>query len=233
MVALALLVGATVQTLVGVGLALVAAPVVTLVDATLMPALMLWLACIFPVLTLASERSAVDWRGLGWAMPPRVVGTFLGVLVVATLPARAIGVVVGVMVLAAVALTWRAVRVPITRVTLAGAGLVAGVTGTATSIGGPPLALLYQHRPPRQIRSTLAVFFMAGAGLSLTGLAVAGELELRHLLLAAALVPVLLLGTVLGAVLRPRLPAEQVRTVVLLVCAASALALLVRTAAPL
>ena len=36
------------------------------------------------------------------------------------------------------------------------------ITGTATSIGGPPMAILYQHQPPKTIRTTLAVYFLAG-----------------------------------------------------------------------
>ena len=135
------------------------------------------------------------------------------------------------MVLAAVLVTWLAVRLPITRGSLMTAGLVSGFSGTATSIGGPPMAILYQDRPPRQIRTTLAVYFMVGAGLSLAGLALAGQLDLRRALLAACLAPVLPFGAVLGRVLRRRLPEDRVRGAVLLLCAASALVLLVRSVA--
>ena len=60
-------------------------------------------------------------------------------------------------------LTVRAVHVPVNRGLAAVAGLVSGVAGTATSIGGPPLAMLYQHRHPQVLRPTLAVFFLLGA----------------------------------------------------------------------
>ncbi|WP_257866182.1 sulfite exporter TauE/SafE family protein [Nocardioides marmotae] len=227
--ALALLAGATVQSLVGLGLGLVAAPVVALVDPGLLPEVTLWLACTYPVVTLATERSGIDWDGLAWSMPTRVVGTVLGVAAVAYLSSRLLAVVVAVMVLVAVALTWRAVRIPLNRGTLMTAGLVSGLSGTATSIGGPPLAILYQHRPPQQIRTTMAVYFGVGAALSLVGLGIAGQLEMDRFLLALALSPVLLLGAWLGVVLRPRLPEARVRPAVLLVCATSAAVLLVRT----
>ena len=71
----ALLVGAVVQSVVGLGLGLVAAPVVTLVEPSVMPELMLWLAVAMPLVTLAGEREDIDWRGLAWAFPPRAVGT--------------------------------------------------------------------------------------------------------------------------------------------------------------
>jgi uncharacterized membrane protein YfcA len=228
-VALALLAGATVQSLVGLGLGLVAAPVVTLVEPELMPELMLWLAFGYPFVTLAGERKDIDWRGLGWSLPPRVVGTWLGVLAVTAASTRVLGVVVGTMVLVAVLVTWRAVVVPMNRGTLLTAGLVSGFTGTATSIGGPPVAILYQHRPPREIRTTLAVYFLVGAALSLVGLGLAGQLHADRALLAAVLSPVLVLGALLGWWLRPRLAEQRVRHAVLVVCGASAVALLVKS----
>ncbi len=228
-VALALLVGAIVQSVVGLGLGLVAAPVTALVAPELMPGLMIALAMVLPCLTLAIERDEIDWRGLAWSLPPRIVGTSVGVWVVASFSDRSLGIAVGVMVLAAVALTWRAVRVPINRGTLMTAGLVSGVTGTATSIGGPPMALLYQHRPARQIRTTLAVYFLIGAALSLAGLAASGELTGQEVTLAALLLPVVLAGALAGVRLRRRLDPGAVRIAVLVVCAVSALALLVRS----
>jgi len=138
---------------------------------------------------------------------------------------------VAAIVLVAVLVTWLAVRPPITRGSLIAAGLVSGFSGTATSIGGPPMAILYQDRPPRQIRTTLAVYFMVGAGLSLAGLALAGQLEPHKALLAACLAPVLPFGAALGRALRKRLPERHVRGAVLLVCAASAVVLLVRSLA--
>jgi uncharacterized membrane protein YfcA len=203
----------------------VAAPVISLVEPRLMPQVMLWLAFTYPLVTLSAEREDIHWAGLGWSLPSRVLGTGVGVAAVATFSSQALGLAVAVMVLAAVLVTWLAVRPPMTRSSLVAAGLVGGFAGTATSIGGPPLAILYQDRPPRQIRTTLAVYFMIGAALSLVGLGLAGELDAHHALIAAALAPVLPLGAALGRALRPRLPERRVRGAVLIVCASSALVL--------
>jgi uncharacterized protein len=222
-------VGAVVQGSVGLGLGLVAAPVTALVEPSLMPGLMLWLAVGLPMVTLLHDRRDVDWRGLAWALPARVPGTAVGVIVVAWLADRTLGIVVGVMVLIAVGLTLWTIRVPVNRRTLVTAGCVSGVTGTATSIGGPPLALLYQHRPGRQVRSTLAVYFIFGASLSLAGLWLGGALHLRDLVLAAVLAPFLLLGFAAAGPVRGRIDVGHTRKAVLAVCAASAIALLVRS----
>ncbi len=230
-IALALLLGATVQSVVGLGLGLVAAPVTALVAPQLMPGLLISLAMVLPCLTLVAEHHDIDWRGLAWSLPSRVLGTVVGVWTVAHFSDRALGVAVGTMVLAAVLLSWRAFAVPVTPGTLTTAGFISGVTGTATSIGGPPFALLYQHRPPAQIRSTLAVYFIIGAGLSVTGLVASGELTADEARLAVLFAPLLGLGALLGAPVRRRVSPAVIRPAVLVVCALSALLLLVRSLA--
>jgi uncharacterized membrane protein YfcA len=230
-IAVAVLLGATVQSAVGLGVGLVAAPVTTLLAPELMPGALLMLALLMPVLTLAADRGDIDWPGLGWSLPLRVVGTVVGVWVVATFSQDQLGVTIGVVVLLAALATWRAVTVPITRGTLGVAGFVSGITGTATSIGGPPFAILYQHRPPRQIRTTMAVYFLVGAALSLTALLLTGDLTGQQVVVCLELLPLLAVGAVLGAVVRRTIPTHRTRLAVLGISAASALVLLVRSLA--
>ncbi|MGH3474204.1 MAG: TSUP family transporter [Aeromicrobium sp.] len=228
-VAVTLVVGAAVQGLVGLGLGLVAAPVTMLLEPALMPELLLWLAMLFPLVTLTREHHDIDWRGLAWSVSARIPGTAVGVFLLTIFSDRTLGVAVALMVLVSVATTAWSVVVPVNRPSLVTAGFASGITGTATSIGGPPLAILYQHRTPEQIRSTLGVYFVMGAALSLVGLAVGGELERSTFMLAMAFVPCLLIGFVITRVLRGLVPKERVRGAVLVVCAASAVVLLVRS----
>jgi uncharacterized membrane protein YfcA len=221
--------GATVQGLVGLGLNLVSAPVVTMVAPSLMPELPLVLAVLLPFFTLAREREDIDWPGLGWVLSARVPGTVLGVLFLALFSDRAVAIAVALMVLLAVLLTLRAVEVPVQPVTLSTAGLLSGLAGTTTSIGGPPVAILYQHRPPEQIRSTLAVLFTLGAGMSLVGIWLSGHLDTHVLPLALVLTPCLVVGAWVGGRLRGVVPDGRIRYAVLGVCAASALVLLARS----
>ncbi len=229
MLATTLVLAAAVQGLIGLGLALVTAPVVTLLAPHLMPAFMLWLGMTMPLVTLAREHHDIDWPGLGWTLPTRIAGTVVGVGLLAVFPPAGLGIAVAVMVLLSVLLTVRAVEIPVNRATLATAGLVSGVTGTTTSIGGPPMAILYQHRPPTQIRSTLGVFFVVGAALSLVGLGLAGRLEAETFLLAVTLVPALVLGFAISRVVGRRVPAHAIRIGVLTVSGLSAVAVLVRS----
>lgn len=229
MIAVAVLLGAMTQTTVGLGLGLVSAPVLTFAAPELVPGVIIMLAITLPALTLVREHEDIDWHGVGWAMPWRVLGSAVGVWIITQVSAELLELIVGTVVLLAVALTVHTFEIPINRGTLGAVGFISGATGTATSIGGPPLALLYQHRPPHQVRSTLAVFFVTGSAISLIGLGIAGELTVEEVQIAALLVPVLALGVALGTLLRSRLPLAVMRPALLTVSAVSAVALIVKS----
>jgi uncharacterized membrane protein YfcA len=228
-IGLAAFVGAYVQAVVGLGIGLVTAPVAALLAPSLVPDLPLWLALLISLLNLLGEHEHVDWRSTAWSLPARVPGTFVGAWLVASFTERQIGLALAVMVLVAVAISVRSLEVPVNPITLISAGLVAGTTGTATSIGGPPIALLYQRGRPEVVRATLAVFFFAGVIFSLVGLAVSGSLDRQPTLLALALAPAVVVGYVAGRRTRGRVDQQLFRRCVLGVCAVSALALLARS----
>ncbi|GAB3032439.1 hypothetical protein GCM10011376_26560 [Nocardioides flavus (ex Wang et al. 2016)] len=221
--------GAMLQGVVGLGLGLLVAPIAGIIEPALLPGVPLCLALVMPLLTLTKDVRHVDWPALAWALPARVPGTVVGVVVVALATPEQIGVIVGLAVLVAVLLTVRTVQIPVTRASLAGAGFVSGVTGTATSIGGPPLALLLQRRPPDQTRGTLGAYFVVGAAFSVIGLWASGHLVLRDVSVALAMLPAMTLGFYAAMFLRSRVPAASLRGTLLLVCAVSALVLVVRS----
>ena len=232
MVGLVAAVGAFVQAVVGLGLGLLTAPVAALLAPSLVPALPLWLALLISGLMLAGERAHVDWRAIGWSLPARVPRTVLGAWLVASFTESQIGVALAVMVLVAVALSsMRHLVVPLTPASLAIAGFVAGASGTATSIGGPSIALLFQRERPEVVRAKLSVFFFVGVLISLSGLALSGSLDRTPSLLALALAPGVVVGFLVGIVSRDRIEGDTFRRAVLVVCTVSALALLVRSLA--
>ncbi|MEV4678842.1 sulfite exporter TauE/SafE family protein [Actinomadura sp. NPDC049382] len=225
---LAALAGAIVQGSVGLGVGLVATPVVTLLYPSLMPGAILVVALVLPLATLAREVGHVDSRGLGWAVGGRLAGTPFGVWLVAAVPARVLGVVIGTVVLAALAMTAGSREVPRNRRTLAAAGVVSGTTGTASGIGGPPLALLYQRESGPRVRATLALYFAGGTLLSLVVLGAAGHLPARQVVAGAALLPFVLAGFLVAGPLRRRLDAGRLRVALLIVVGTSAVVLIVR-----
>jgi uncharacterized membrane protein YfcA len=218
--------GGFVQSGIGLGLGLIAAPVVTLLDPALMPGSMLVAGATLPVLILAREAWHTDWRGVSWALGGRVAGTLGGIWVLAVVSLRALGIVVGSMVLAVVVLTVVRVAVPRNRVTLLTAGVISGVTGTATSIGGPPVALLYQSESGPRVRATLSVFFAAGNTLALGALAATGHLPGRDVVAGLVFTGCAAAGFAAAAGLRRFLDGGRTRAAVLAAAAASALVLI-------
>jgi hypothetical protein len=54
-----------------------------------------------------------------------------------------------------------------------------------TGIGGPPLALIYQHHPGPVLRSTIAMCFFIGEVMSLVLLTATGRLHMGQIEAAA------------------------------------------------
>jgi uncharacterized membrane protein YfcA len=219
-------VGALVQGAVGFGLALVAAPLLAIVDPSLVPVPLLLVTGVHAVLTLLREHSDVDWTGVGWALLGRLPGIALGVLAVATLPPRAFLAAVAATVLVCALLSMVAWRPRPSPVTLLGAGFVSGVSGTAASIGGPPVALLYQNQTGPRVRATMAAYFTAGTVLSLAGLLVGGQVGGEHVVAAGTLLPFVVAGFLLSGPARRLLDRGWVRPAVLAVSIAGAVFLL-------
>jgi uncharacterized membrane protein YfcA len=214
--------GAVVQGGVGFGLGLVASPLITMLDPTLVPGAVHVVNATLPLFTLAAEWRRVDWRGLGFAVLGRLPGSVVGGFVVVYVSTSTLGVLVGMMVVVAVTLTARAVAVPRTGGTLTVAGFVSGITGTATGIGGPPLALVYQTAKGPQIRATLAMFFFLSALQSLVVLSLLGKLDVRTLGSGGALIPFLVAGFLVSGPLRRYMDGGRVRAGVLIVAGLSA-----------
>jgi len=198
---LAVFVGAALQGAIGFGFAIIAAPVLFLVDPVLVPGPIIFSALVLTSLTAIRERDAIDYRGLGWGLAGRLPGTFAGAALVAAVTAEQLATPLGLLVLLAVAISASAARFEPGPRTMFGAGLLSGFMGTASSIGGPPMALVYQHGSGARLRATLGAFFVAGALMSLAALAGVGRFGSTEMWLGAALVP----GIVLGFTLSNRL----------------------------
>ena len=220
---------ALVQGTLGLGLSLIAAPVVAIMDPTLMPGGVLVLGMVMPMMTLLHEWRHISWRQASWLTTARVLTTPLGVLVLAWLPASAIGIVIGSVVLGAIVLTGWRFEVRATRRNLFIAGAVAGVSGTAASIGGPPAAVVLQHEHGSRLRATLAAFFCIGSLVSLGALAIGGELTRRQVTYGVLWIPALALGFALAVPLQKRFRGPRLRQAVLLLAALSSVVVILRS----
>ena len=222
--------GALLQGAVGFGLALVAAPVLVLLEPAFVPVPLLAVVTVHALLALRRERGEADWRGVGWAVLGRLPGIAIGVLAVAALSRRAFAVLVGATVLLAALVSLVRWRPRPTPPALLVAGLVSGIGGTATAIGGPPVALLYQDEHGARVRATLAAYFAVGAVLSLGGLAVGGLVTLDALRATVLLAPFMVAGFLLSGPVRRLLDRGWTRPAVIGVSGVAGLAVLAQAA---
>ena len=221
-------IGAVVQGSVGFGANIVAVPVITVLEPDALPATLALVVIPLVAVMAIRERHALDRRGVTWITVGRIPGTIVGAVVVAAISPDTLSVLLGGGVLLAVAMSTLTASIQVNRVTATTAGFASGAMGTATSIGGPPLALLYQHHEGPVLRATLAVAFAVGTVLSLTGLAIAGAIEPWHVVLASALLPGLLAGLAVSRLLVDRLDRAWLRPAVLCFAAATAVIAIIR-----
>lgn len=193
----AVAIGACIQGTLGFGLGLIAAPVLALVDKDLIPGPLLLIGVATTTTVFLRERGSVDWRGMKWAIVGRVAGTAIGAWAVVVFTKDALIVALSLSVILGVVMSVAGWNFRPTTTSLIGAGTLSGIMGTLTSIGGPPMALVYQKESAQRLRSTLAGFFLIGATLSVASLFAGGEFGGHELRLGLALIPGLVVG--LGA----------------------------------
>lgn len=221
-------VGFTLQGAVGFGMGILGSPILILIDSRLVPGPVLASSMVFTLFLTLRERHAIDVGGFRWAVLGRVAGTIPAAGLVAVLPSEQLGLLFGGIVLLAVAISVAGPRVELGPVSLVVAGVLSGVMGTIASIGGPPLALLYQHAPGARVRGTLSSIFLAGSFISLVALSLVGRFGRDELRLTLALLPGVVFGLVVSRRLASRLDRGYTRRAVLTVATAAGVIVVVR-----
>lgn len=222
-------VGATVQASIGIGLGMIASPMLALADTAFIPVAIM-LAVVPLTFAIAwVDRRHIEPREVGFALVGRVPGTIAGALVVAALSDRVLAVMVATSVLLAVVASITGRLFQPTDRALVVAGLASGFAGTTTGVGGPPMALTYQNSDPATMRATISAFFAIGALMSIGALALAGEIGVRQLQLTALILPGVVLGVVTSRRVKDLLRPEVVRPAVLVICTIASVALVVET----
>ena len=220
-------VSAILQGAVGFGLGLIAIPFLIYLDLRFVPGPLLVAALTLHMLVLQRDRSGADRSGLAMLLSGRIVGTIPAALLLAWLPLESTKILLAIVVLAGAIMGVLHSGGHPTRPILFGAGAVSGFMATAAGLGGPPVALVYQHESGLRLRGTLAAYFIVGTVLSLISLAWIGRFGTEEIRLSVLLIP----GTVIGYFLsRPAaayLDAGRTRAAVLVVSVLAAVTVIV------
>lgn len=224
-----ILISAFVQGATGLGFAMISAPIIALVDPTLIPVVLLLLMVPLNGYIAWRERSAIDWRGVGWISAGRAAGMVGGLWILAVVSTRGLSLVIGWSTVLAVLVAVVAPAFHPNRPALAGVGAITGVTETATGVGGPPLALAYQHGPGPTLRATIAACFLLGQVITIPALAIMGRITVEAVTVTAWLLPSVVLGAGASALVHHRLDGPLLRYLVLAISGSAGAAVLLTT----
>lgn len=216
-------VGAYVQTATGFGLAVIAAPVLFFVNPALVPAPVTVCALVLSLINAWVFREGVSLNGLKAAVIGRIPGSIAGAALLLWMDKNMLALWIGISVLFAVGVSLTSLRWQPTNKRMMAAGFLSGFMGTSTSIGGPPMALLWQHQDLALIRANLAAFFVVSCLISLIVLAPIGYFGVTQMLLSLPLLPATYAGYWLARKSMHRISARAIRMGSLTLCAGSGL----------
>ncbi|NLP62698.1 sulfite exporter TauE/SafE family protein [Paraburkholderia sacchari] len=222
-------IAAFIQGAVGVGFALICAPVIGLIDPGLLPVSLLILMLPLNVYLAWRERPALDSNGTLWITVGRTVGAVGGVLIISRISAHDLNLFIGASTIAAAVATLCAPTFAPGRNALITAGAVTGITETATGIGGPALAMVFQHYRAPALRSTIALCFAIGEAVSLVMLSFTGQISVDRFVSALLLVPPVILGAFISQHVHQRLNSKVLRISVMGFAIVSGAAILYQT----
>jgi len=199
--ALIIFIGSFVQSSIGFGLAIVAAPFLFLLSPDYVPAPITLVALVLSVANAYRYRSNISLKGLGAAIVGRIPGTVAGGALLLWVDAKSLSLWLGLSVLIAVAVSLLPVRIAPTTPRMLMAGFLSGFMGTSTAIGGP--------------------FFIVSCILSLLVQGYTGHMSWHHFMLTLPLIPAMLLGYWLATRYVERIANHHIRVASLCICSLS------------
>ncbi|MBF0380935.1 MAG: sulfite exporter TauE/SafE family protein [Magnetococcales bacterium] len=226
----AVLCGTVIQGAVGFGFALVAAPILMLLQPELVPGPITFAGLLLSLTMAIRERKAADLQNLVWLFIGFLPGLTIGAFFMLTLAHNTLSLLFGFLVLTAVALSTRGIKVnQHSNLMTIPAGILSGIMNITTSMGGPPVALLYQNAAGPKFRATLAIFFFTGSLLTLFGLNQIGRMGETEFIHGLYLTPAVVTGLFLAQPAARWLDKGKTRLAVLTIAALSGVTVIVKT----
>lgn len=225
---LAMFCGAAAQAAIGMGLNLFTIGILALINPVFVPGPVLVHSFLLSLAASIRLRRDIDFRELGISVVGLLAGTLLATIVLALVSTEHLPRLFGALILAGVTITALGVQIPLRQTTVLAASAAAGAMGTIAGAHGPPIALVYQRETPSRIRAALLPFFALANPISLIGLAAVGMFGWREIYASALLLPGLVAGYLAAPLLMRILSPAAVRVAILLISAASGVALIIK-----
>lgn len=216
------------QGAVGFGAALLAAPALMLIHPAFAPGPILVSNLVLTLLVARRDWSSARFHDLKFIVGGRIAGTVVAAGLLVNLSQTLFDLLFGSLVLAAVGLCLIRGDFDRSGRNLTIAGAASGLMGTLSSIGGPPVAIIYQGVNPAGFRATLSLNLVAGATVSIPALWLVGRFGPIELALSAILVPAAAFGFWLSRFGLTWVDVERVRASVLVLSTLAAVLVLWR-----
>ena len=191
---IAVVAGSALQSMSGFGLAVIASPILVIINPNFLPAPILALGCILSLLNCIRYRQQLHFSNIKLALLARIPGSILGILLLSLLSPIFFAIGFSLLIMLSVLLTYRRVDIHHCPRNLVLAGFFSGLMGTTTSVGGPPIALVYQNSKLSTLRADIGLFFLIGTLLSLVMLFASGNINYTQVQLTLPLIPALFVG---------------------------------------
>ena len=225
---LAMFCGAAAQAAIGMGLNLFNVGILALIDPVFVPGPVLVHSFLLSLAASIRLRRDINLSELAISVVGLLAGTLLATITLALISTEHLPRLFGALILAGVAITAIGMQIPLNQTTIFSASAAAAAMGTIAGAHGPPIALIYQREAPSRIRAALLPFFALANPISLVGLAVVGMFGWREVYASALLLPGLVGGYLAAPLLMRLLSPASVRAAILLISAASGIALMVK-----
>ena len=226
---IAVVAGSALQSMSGFGLAVIASPILVIINPNFLPAPILALGCILSLLNCIRYRQQLHFSNIKLALLARIPGSILGILLLTLLPPIFFAVGFSLLIIFSVLLTYQRVDIHHCERNLVIAGFFSGLMGTTTSVGGPPIALVYQNSNLSTLRAELGLFFLIGTLVSLVMLFASGNISYAQVQLTLPLVPALFVGFGLSFYLDKYLGQHYLKPLIALISLTSCGIILLKT----
>jgi uncharacterized membrane protein YfcA len=180
------------------------------------------------ILIALRERSSVVGSEVAIATVGRVIGTLPAAYAMSVLDQSVYNLLFASLIILGVLLSVSGWHLRPTPRTLMAAAALSGFTGTVSSVGGPALALVYQHQKGPHIRGTMSAIFTIGTVISVAGLWWAGKFGVPELIIGLLMAPGVLVGFLLSRFATGHIDGPLTRPAILAVSVLSAVVIIVR-----
>lgn len=228
MVMVVMTIGAVVHGSTGIGLGLVAGPVLLSIEPAYVPGPLMLVSIVIGMRHLIAERQNIDRAILGRLVLGMPIGVVVATALLIALDERTMALGVGALVVLVVGALLAGVELPRTARNEVIGGAASSFGAVAAAVPGPQLVMTLHDLPGPAMRPTIAATTAITGVATAASLVVVGRFGADEMMLFIGIIPPVLVGLVLARYVRPWLDRAMFRPVILTLAMAGGLALILR-----